>query len=98
MNHDPAAGTELLPLHSGEPPVEPRGARPKLSFEKLSFKLLFPWICTAVFLVFLIITVRVYEQKDVITSSQKNNFNLISTALIVFLTPSFYVSLKRAVF
>ena len=57
------------------------------------FKLLFPWIWTVIFLLSIIVTVKVFEQKNIITPMQKNTFNIISTALIVLLSLSFYVSL-----
>ena len=58
---------------------------------KIISRLLFPWIWMVLFVVAVIIVVKVYEQKGVITPSQKNTYNLVTTALIVFLSLSFYV-------
>lgn len=47
-----------------------------------------------IFLVVLVVFVKVFEQKGVLTPTLKNTFNLLSTALIVLLSLSFYVSMK----
>lgn len=55
-------------------------------------KLIFPWIWTILFLASYIGLVEAYIRKNIFTSAQKNAFNFISTALIVLLGLSFYVS------
>ena len=65
-------------------------AKQRIDFRS-SLKLLLPWIWTVAFAIALIIVVKVYEDKGVLTSSQKNAYNLITTGLILFLGLSFYV-------
>ena len=72
------------------PPSRLQGS-PKLSKYGM---LLFPWLCTTIFLVVVILFVKIFEQKNVLTPTQKNTFNLISTGLIVLLSLSFYVSMN----
>ena len=84
---------------SATPSMEPLILSPHprlLNSPKLSkyFLLIFPWIWTVIFLVAVIIFVKVFEQEDVMTPTQKNTFNLLSTALIVVLSLSFYVSMN----
>ena len=70
----------------GSPPiVEQHGD------SRSSVRLLFPWIWAVAFAIALIIVVKVYEAKGVLTPSQKAAFNVITTGLILFLGLSFYV-------
>lgn len=71
----------------------PSRLRDSLKLSK-HFTLLFSWLWTIIFLVVLIIFVKAFEQKNVMTPTQKNTFNLLSTALIVILSLSFYVSMN----
>ena len=57
-------------------------------------RLLFPWIWTILLTVTLIVVVKVYEGKDVITAHEKDSFNGLSTALILLLGLSFFEAFK----
>ena len=54
-------------------------------------RLLFPGLWTVAFAVVLVIVVKVYEAKGVLTPSQKNAYNVVTTGLILFVGLSFYV-------
>lgn len=54
-------------------------------------KLFFPMGWTISFTIALVIVIKVYEGKGILTPSQKNAFNFITTGLILFLGLSFYV-------
>lgn len=56
--------------------------------------LLFLWFWTVVFAVLLVIVIKVYEAKGVLTKWQKDTYNFITTGLIFFLGLSFYVRVK----
>lgn len=87
---DGTGGVSATP--SREPLVPPR--RRDSSKVSKYFMLVFPWLWTIIFLLVLIIFVKVFEQKHVMTPAQKNTFNALSTALIVLLSLSFYVSMN----
>ena len=76
----------------GSPPTVKDGKLAKQDADfRSSLRLLFTWIWTVAFAIALIIVVKVYEAKGILTTSQKNAYNLITTGLILFLGLSFYV-------
>lgn len=99
MNQPRGNDTVILPLitkaspglhrQAGEKIADP----PKSRHVNLSIlsNLIFPWISTVTFVATVIALVRGYEQKGVMTPSDKDIFNILSTALILFLALSFYV-------
>lgn len=50
------------------------------------------WLGTAIFIVFVLVTLKIYESKGNITSTQEVNSNAISTALALGLGLNFFVS------
>ena len=54
-------------------------------------KLLFQWIWTITFAVALLIVIKVYDAKAILTPSQKDQYNFWTTGLILFLGLSFFV-------
>ena len=60
---------------------------------KTFVKLLSLWIWTIVLTILLVVTVNIYEAKGVITSAQKDTYNVLTTALILLLGLSFFSSL-----
>ena len=90
--------------HGGRPPGtmhSPSGSPPPMHHSKppqtadsnahIYTNLLVSWVWTILFEVALVIVVKVYENKGVLTDTQKDTFNTISTGLILFLGLSFYV-------
>ena len=64
----------------------------RLSASTLLVKLLSLWALTVTFTVLVLVIVLVYKAKGVITPAQKTTFNVLLTALILFLGLSFFVS------
>lgn len=80
--------------HEGPPPTSNSTNPARPSEIRPYLRLLFPWFWTVAFVVWLVIVIRVYEAKGVLTKWQKDTFNFITTGLILFLGLSFYVRVK----
>ena len=100
MNKPPGNDTVILPcitetspeMHRRPGAKIPDSARSRQINLSMLSNLIFPWISTIIFVASVIALVRAYEQKGVMTPSEKDIFNIVSTALILFLALSFYVS------
>ena len=57
-------------------------------------KLILPWAWTILLTITLVVVVKVYAGKGVITSHEKDSFNGLSTALILLLGLSFFEAFK----
>jgi hypothetical protein len=56
------------------------------------WKYSFRWVLTVIFICLVVATVKIYQDKGVITRTQKNTFNMITVALSLGLGINFFVS------
>ena len=56
-----------------------------------TLRLLLPWTFTTIFAVAVIVLVKLYQTEGILTPSQKNTYNVLSTGLVIFLGASLLV-------
>jgi hypothetical protein len=85
MSQREKAGYQELHVHN----VRVEYTRQSLPhFWKYSFR----WVLTVIFICLVVATVKIYQDKGVITRTQKHTFNVITVALSLALGINFFVS------
>jgi hypothetical protein len=87
------SGTNRAGRTTSEPRPAPDLVTPNHAEGKIFIKLLMPWIGTIISAIVLVVVVRIYEAKHIITSAQKDAYNLLTIAWILLLGLNFFVSL-----
>ena len=83
----PSTGSGSARLGTRQP-VQPEHADSKTFFKQLIL-----WIATIIWTTLIVTITKIYQAKDVITSAQKDTYNVLITVLILILGLSFFVSL-----
>lgn len=85
------ANAPLLPGSTTRPGKHPNTKGDRIGHGILVFWQFFRWLWTAIFLAFLLATLKIFENKDNFSSGQKTLFNVINIALSLALGLNFFV-------